>query len=96
MTHIYLNKQPPFPQRALDLKKKKEQNYGTGLKRWLLSHTWVCLPDFLVILRLEDENSSNICPSFSYKKDLLLGLHNSGAFSFQYNSFFFFIVHLFV
>ena len=47
MTHIYLNKQPPFPQRALDLKKKKkkEQNYGTGLKRWLLSQTWVCLPD---------------------------------------------------
>jgi len=24
MTHIYLNKQPPFPQRALDLKKKKK------------------------------------------------------------------------
>ena len=36
----------PFPKETLDLKKKKkEQNYGTGLKRRLLSQTWVCLPD---------------------------------------------------
>ena len=44
MTHIYLNKQPPFPERDTWFF-KKEQNYGTGLKRRLLSQTWVCLPD---------------------------------------------------
>ena len=44
MTHVYLNKQPPFPERDTWFF-KKEQNYGKCLKRRLLSQTWVCLPD---------------------------------------------------